>query len=453
LTAKVLPTAQRWRLIAGQIGCSSNFSGDAKAPITSGQSPIVVIDLETTGLSRDAGTLAFMIGIAYFDQGRCWVEQWTLSQLRAEAVMLAAVVARIEAVAAADACLVSFNGRSFDLPLLRTRLARSGVSQGRLVDMPHLDLLLVARRLWRDRLVNCRLGTIESEVLGVRRRSDISGGEIPPVFWAWLQAPGRGDLCHQMDRIREHNHADLVSLVLLGEEVAKRLAAPTGPDESLRVARFFEATQRPMAALATIEDGLARAAAACATVRPPPGERRPDRWFAAGGLPQPASQARRARAGMRVSRHRLTLAAAPTSSRGPQGVSSACFSETLARFCGSQGELFSPGSDGIYPSYPATMLIFALLQLAARLYRQIGERCLAARCWATICEMYPGDPAAHAGLAKYLEHDLGAYRAALWVAKTSATPEPKRLARLAQRLGRQGVADEDEVDVIPLAGT
>ncbi|MGB1276433.1 MAG: hypothetical protein ACPG77_11855 [Nannocystaceae bacterium] len=67
--------------------------------------------------------------------------------------------------------------------------------------------------------------------------------------------------------------------------------------------------------------------------------------------------------------------------------------------------------------------------------------------------MFPGDPAAHAGLAKYLEHDLGALRAALWVAKTSATPEPKRLARLTRRLGKQPAADFDEVDVIPLAGT
>ncbi len=476
------------------------------------------LDLETTGLSRDAGTLAFLVGIAYVQGGQWHVEQWTLGQLRAEAEMLSAVAARVEKIAAEDAMFVTFNGRSFDLPLLQTRMARLGV-RSRLGDLPHLDLLLVARRLWRDRLVNCRLGTIETNVLGIRRRADVSGSEIPALYWAWLQAPQRRDLRAQMERIREHNHLDLISLVLLGGVLAQRARAPSCSDEALRVARMYEAGGQLVTALSTVEAALAGltepsgmqihpTGSSTGAISAPKKRTSQDRVSdavvvrlhrtSADGSPRvqaeqrtefrqtllalcrssPSSHSVLRPMSSRVSSargdgsqlhapasspvwrdvqlHLRTAGRAPTACEHSEptcGVSrhavaefaDGCRTHTLPNLQpeatreknrGLRDELRETTGRIEFPIYPANPSVFALLQLAADLYRRTGERVAAARCWATLCELFPGDPRAHAGLAKYLEHDLRAFAAALWIAERSATPEVRRVQRLRSKLRR-----------------
>jgi DNA polymerase III epsilon subunit-like protein len=146
------------------------------------------------------------------------------------------------------AAVVSYNGASFDLPLLRTRFALHGLDDP-LAGVPHLDLLPLARRLWRERLPDCRLGTIEQHVLGARRSArDVPGAEVPARYRAFLRSrdalPLRGVL--------EHNRDDVVALSALRSLLEARSVPGGGhdPDEALAWARWLEATGDPVAALA-----------------------------------------------------------------------------------------------------------------------------------------------------------------------------------------------------------
>ena len=113
--------------------------------------------------------------------------------------------------AAAAGHLVSFNGKSYDLPFIRSRAAyhlQDGASPH---SLPHTDLLHVSRRIWGKGLPNCRLGTLEKMILGRPRTGDIPGSEIPEAYHAFVRTGDATDLA----RIMEHNRLDLVSLAHL----------------------------------------------------------------------------------------------------------------------------------------------------------------------------------------------------------------------------------------------
>jgi hypothetical protein len=114
------------------------------------------LDTETTGLHGGTGTIAFLVGLAFWDEttGQLTIEQILVRDLGEEGPMLAHVAARI----AAASMLVTFNGKSFDLPLLRTRFVMARLAAPR--EPAHLDLLHVARRLHKPRGVECKLVTI-----------------------------------------------------------------------------------------------------------------------------------------------------------------------------------------------------------------------------------------------------------------------------------------------------
>lgn len=223
-------------------------------------SPLVFLDVETTALDRGAGALAFMIGLAALVDGVLRVEQWILTRLSAESAMLAEVLARVVALGGPGAALASFNGASFDVPLLRNRLRRAGLAATGL-QRPHLDLLPLARRMWRGRGPDCRLVTLERTQLGVRRVHDIEGHEIPAVFWAWLRNPGDPEVQAVMGRVADHNLADLVTLPALGAAIGTCLEAPADLDMAVRAAEHSLAAGRREEALALLGDWLGRAAA------------------------------------------------------------------------------------------------------------------------------------------------------------------------------------------------
>jgi hypothetical protein len=223
-------------------------------------SPLVFLDVETTALDRGAGALAFMVGLAAIVDGALRVEQWILTRLSAEAAMLAEVLARVVALGGPGAALASFNGASFDVPLLRNRLRRAGLSATSL-ERPHLDLLPLARRMWRGRGPDCRLITLERTQLGVRRVHDIEGHEIPAVFWAWLRNPGDPEVQAVMGRVADHNLADLVTLPALGAAIGACLEAPGDLDMAVRAAEHNLAAGRREDALALLGGWLGRAAA------------------------------------------------------------------------------------------------------------------------------------------------------------------------------------------------
>ena len=194
----------------------------------------VILDTETTGL--DGAAVPFVVGLAWVEGGQLVVGQWTLGRLGGEAELLAAVLAKLEALAARP--LISFNGASFDLPLLRLRAHRHGLS-ARALERPHLDLLHVARRLQRGRSDDCRLATLERDLLGLRRRGDIPSAEIPEVFWTWLRAPDQAQARRRLDAVHDHNLLDCASLPALLHRLAALLRAPEDADRALRAARHL----------------------------------------------------------------------------------------------------------------------------------------------------------------------------------------------------------------------
>ena len=199
------------------------------------------VDIETTGLSGGAGTLGFLIGLGTFDEGAFNLRQYFLRDPEEEAATLQLLRSDLENVEG----LVTFNGRSFDLPILESRYTIAVRDRWRLSKRPHLDLLYPSRRLWRKTLPNCRLGTLERRVLEVERtEEDVPGELIPGMYLDYLRTGDASD----MTRVIYHNAIDILSLVGLSSVVLEKHLDqdPSGlaGGEALAVARWHEANGR-----------------------------------------------------------------------------------------------------------------------------------------------------------------------------------------------------------------
>lgn len=173
----------------------------------------VFLDTETTGLSGGTGTYAFLIGLGLCGEDSFRVVQLFLAGPAWERSWLAA----IEAELPEHYGLVTYNGRAFDLPLLRTRytLARAVPSWG---GAPHMDLLSLSRHFYKGRLSSCSLSSIERNVLGLRRSGeDVPGSEIPWMYTQFLRTQDAGPL----RGIFYHNTLDIVSLAALQIHIAE----------------------------------------------------------------------------------------------------------------------------------------------------------------------------------------------------------------------------------------
>jgi uncharacterized protein YprB with RNaseH-like and TPR domain len=186
------------------------------------------LDTETTGLAGGTGTVPFLIGLAYLDPeaDRFVSEQLFVPALGEEGEVLDRLAER---VAACD-LLVTFNGKAFDLPLVRARLVMN--RRPALPHRPHLDLLHVARRLHKHRLGRCTLTRIEAHVLGFERVGDVEGAEIASIYLHFLRT---GD-ASALEPVVVHNALDVATMVALvgmyGEPLDGWLAgsALTGSD-------------------------------------------------------------------------------------------------------------------------------------------------------------------------------------------------------------------------------
>jgi tetratricopeptide (TPR) repeat protein len=180
--------------------------------------PLICLDTETTGLGTAAGTLVFLVGIGDWDGIDYRVRQLFLPDQPDEEAFLWALAEAIPP----DAWLVTYNGRSFDWPLIvaRYRLRQRAAP----VHAGHLDLLPVARQLWRHRLPDARLASVESGIAGVRRRGDLPGALIPGRYLDYLRT-GRGGLLRE---VAEHNMQDVLSLARLLLELSRGLASADG---------------------------------------------------------------------------------------------------------------------------------------------------------------------------------------------------------------------------------
>ena len=177
------------------------------------------IDTETTGLAG-AGTLAFMVGVAFFERGTAGdvfvVRQYFLRDHGDEPAMLLL----LDELVAEKVGLITFNGRSFDIPLLDTRFLMNRMRTD-IRDQPHIDLLPPSRRLWRARLGSCALGSLEETLLGLHRtHEDVPGFLIPSLYNAYLR---HGD-ARELTRVFYHNQIDMVSMVTLASRVMRQFA-------------------------------------------------------------------------------------------------------------------------------------------------------------------------------------------------------------------------------------
>jgi hypothetical protein len=209
---------------------------------------ILFLDTETSGLAGGAGTYVFLLGTLEFGEGALVLRQHSLFELAAER----AVVERIAAVLERFRACASYNGKRFDLPLLKDRVAmhfRSTLS----VDTAHLDLLHPARRWWRARTGSARLRDLEDHVLMDPRQDDLPGDRIPRTYFTFLSTGDESLLAP----IAAHNRRDLLALVRLADRMcrvvlrARAGRTPVDAHEAFAMSAVFE------------RNGEARAAREC----------------------------------------------------------------------------------------------------------------------------------------------------------------------------------------------
>ena len=193
-------------------------------------SDYVFLDLETTGLDRGAGTYAFLAGLGRFNERGFTVRQFFLADPSGERAMLLAVREEMRS----SGVVVTFNGRSFDVPHLYNRFAMSRIRPPNFE--PHFDALPPARRIWRRRLTSCSLQSLEQALFDIGREGDIPGWLIPEVYFNYL----RHDDSTRLPNVFLHNATDIVSLAALTTILAQigrgwHEAGVTAPEDALSV--------------------------------------------------------------------------------------------------------------------------------------------------------------------------------------------------------------------------
>jgi tetratricopeptide (TPR) repeat protein len=213
--------------------------------------PLVCLDTETTGLGTATGNYAFLVGLGWWVGDRFEQMQLLLPDQPHEAALLE----EVSRIIPAGGWLVSYNGRGFDWPLLvtRFRMARRDAPS----HAGHLDLLPLVRRLFRHRMGDARLRTVEEQLLGVRRHGDVEGWEIPGRYLDFL----RGGPASPLVEVIEHNAEDVRSLARLVAHVESRYGssdrwADAPPGDLAGLAAAFGDEQRHQEALACLDAAL-----------------------------------------------------------------------------------------------------------------------------------------------------------------------------------------------------
>jgi uncharacterized protein YprB with RNaseH-like and TPR domain len=233
---------------------------------------LVFVDLETTGLAGGAGTYAFLIGCGWFDGGTFRIRQYLMSNVAGERALLKALTE----VAREAGTVVTYNGKTFDLPLIETRYLFHRM-ESPFAGMPHVDMLHPARRLWRpladapspagsdDGRVRafesaCRLTTLERTQCGFEREGDVPGWQIPDRYFAFVRS---GD-ARLLEGVLEHNRLDILSLALVTAQTCQLLqegpTAARNAREALGLGRIYLSGGRVQDARACFADagGLSR---------------------------------------------------------------------------------------------------------------------------------------------------------------------------------------------------
>jgi len=218
---------------------------DSKSPPVS---RLGFFDTETTGLSGGTGTYVFLAGLGSFAENGFHLRQYFLSSLESERAMLSVLAQDLASLEG----IVTYNGRTFDMPLLETRttLARLPMPWK---DRPHFDLLRPVRRLYRHRLASCRLADAESHLLRVQRQGDVPGNLVPSLYFDYIRAERVGPLVS----VFRHNADDFLSLVGVLTSVAALLSRDNlNASDAAAVARWCEFEEEPERAAALYRSAL-----------------------------------------------------------------------------------------------------------------------------------------------------------------------------------------------------
>jgi len=219
---------------------------------------ILYLDIETSGHLGSGAASPFLIGVGHFCDGAFRLRQYFQTEEGQEAALLRAFS---DCLADFDA-VVTFNGATFDLPLLEMRLAVHGLHgrmpPGRGVrELPHLDLLRAARRLYRDRFATCRLEELERRLLRLEREDDVPGARIPALYFRYA----RTRRFRALLPVFRHNALDVLSLVALAAHLRAAFAGDVlSAEDRYHLARIHEARGEVEAAIAhyraVLEEGL-----------------------------------------------------------------------------------------------------------------------------------------------------------------------------------------------------
>ena len=178
---------------------------------------LLFLDTETTGLSGGAGTLAFEIGLGFIDARGMVIRQYVMRDYGEESAMLAEIASLLPRFDT----LVTFNGKSFDIPLLESRMVMHRI-RVHLTDWPHLDLLHACRRVYKLRLGRCSLSALEEAVLGESRTDDLPGAQVPQRYFDYLRTREFALL----EDVLRHNRQDVESLASLTGHLCSAFREP-----------------------------------------------------------------------------------------------------------------------------------------------------------------------------------------------------------------------------------
>lgn len=246
------PDFQTWRETGFDLTQFNRLTGNA-AHKKLNLRKTIFFDLETTGLAGGAGTFAFLVGLGHLEADHIVVRQYLLPDFNHEWLLLKYVQQAFQAFRYTG----TFNGKSFDIPLLKNRFLMNRMIPV-LEDMRHIDILHIARRIWRDRLPACDLQTLEREILGKKREGDIDGNLIPYIYFEFIR---RRDALILRD-VLEHNYLDIVRMILLtlklasiAKEPARELAHPR---DRFRFAAYLYKICEYSQVIEIIEDTLSK---------------------------------------------------------------------------------------------------------------------------------------------------------------------------------------------------
>ena len=228
--------------------------GKAQSLHATDLSSIVFLDTETSGLAGGTGTYAFLIGIGWFTDSGFRVEQLFLRDPSQEAALLTALIEKLSQFNV----VVTYNGKSFDIPLLVTRFNMNR-AMNPFKEFEHLDLLHLARRIWRDRLPSRSLGELEKSILGFHRtEEEVPGYLIPEYYFNYLRSSDARPLAG----VLYHNAIDIVSLAALFKYMATALDEPLDCDvpslDRVAIARLYDDLGYFETAVSLYELGLAQ---------------------------------------------------------------------------------------------------------------------------------------------------------------------------------------------------